>query len=231
MTTPSLPTASLPIEAQADATPLTSPSVVVAVSSWKWPRLWEYSLAFLLGICAVIILQSAWKLLQPPTPLLASAGSIDLNQADVNSLRQLPGVGPNLAARIVDHRNKNGPFAKIDDLQAVHGIGPTTLERLRYMVMVSSTGESLTPAPPIQTLRSGPKSTPSTPIDINMATAQQLMGLPGIGATMAERIIEDRNTNGLFNTVNDLTRIRGIKSKTLEKLLPYITAGKLEKHV
>jgi len=212
--------ASAPVSPPAN-TPL---PVTPRVSSWSWPRSWEFALAFTLGVCVVIMVQSAWKLIQPPVPMTQTTMGVDLNSADVGTLRQLPGVGPNLAARIVDHREKNGPFAKVDDLKAVHGVGPATLERLRQVVMVS-TGESTPDSPPreIQPLRSGPKTTPSAPIDINLASKEQLMTLPGIGTTLADRILTERNEHGAFNTVDDLTRVRGIKGKTLEKLLPYVT--------
>jgi len=173
------------------------------------------------------MVQSAWKLIQPPVPMTQTTMGVDLNSADVGTLRQLPGVGPNLAARIVDHREKNGPFARIDDLKAVHGIGPTTLERLRQVVMIS-TGEGSQTSPPreIQPVRSGPKTTPSELIDINHASKEQLMSLPGIGTTLADRILAERAEHGAFNSVDDLTRVRGIKGKTLEKLLPYVTVKK-----
>ena len=42
----------------------------------------------------------------------------------------LPGVGPATAAAIVDHREQNGPFATVDDLEDVRGIGPAKLEAI-----------------------------------------------------------------------------------------------------
>lgn len=157
---------------------------------------------------------------------------VDLNVADAGTLRQLPGIGPHLAARIIDHREKNGPFTHIDDLKAVHGIGPATLERLRQVVMVSTEGSS-SPAPPrdSQPQRSGPKTLPTEPIDINTASKEQFMSLPGIGATLADRILQERAEHGPFTSVNGLARIRGIKGKTLEKLLPYVTVKKPESGV
>lgn len=56
---------------------------------------------------------------------------VDLNKAEVPELIQLPGVGEVLAGRIIEFRQKNGPFADLIDLGRVHGIGPKTLERLR----------------------------------------------------------------------------------------------------
>ena len=208
-----------------------TPPMEAKPAPWKatpWPKLWEHSLAFVLGICAVILVQSAWKLWRPPTPLALAPGSVDLNLAQASELRQLPGVGPQLADRIVDHRQKHGPFQKVDDLQAVHGIGPATLERLRHFVLVSQAGGEAPPVAPVP-LRSGPKSLPPQPLDLNQATAQELANLPGIGPALAERIVQDRQEHGKFESVNDLTRIRGIKSKTVEKLAPYVTIGKPER--
>jgi competence ComEA-like helix-hairpin-helix protein len=49
--------------------------------------------------------------------------SVDLNGADETTLTLLPGVGPRLAAAIVDWRRRNGPFRRPGDLRKVHGIG------------------------------------------------------------------------------------------------------------
>jgi competence protein ComEA len=56
---------------------------------------------------------------------------VDLNAADTTELAQLPGLGPATAARIVEHRRTHGPFASIDGLLDVPGIGAVTLDGLR----------------------------------------------------------------------------------------------------
>ena len=61
---------------------------------------------------------------------------VDLNRATVAELDQLPGVGPSTARAIVDHRTRNGPFASVDDLLAVRGIGPAKLAELKPFVRV-----------------------------------------------------------------------------------------------
>ncbi len=61
---------------------------------------------------------------------------IDLNRATADQLDELPGVGPATAAAIVEHRERNGPFASVEDLESVPGIGPAKLERIRDHVSV-----------------------------------------------------------------------------------------------
>ncbi len=60
-------------------------------------------------------------------------------------------------------------------------------------------------------------------IDINSATSEQLQQLPGIGPTKAEAIIEFRETNGLFHTLNDLLLVPGIGESTLAQIMNFIT--------
>ena len=61
------------------------------------------------------------------------------------------------------------------------------------------------------------------PVNINTASKKELDALPGIGETLAQRIIDYRSANGPFSTVDDLTKVKGIGAKTLEKLKPYAT--------
>lgn len=65
-----------------------------------------------------------------------STGGINLNTADAATLDTLPGVGPVIAERIVSHRDQHGPFASVEALQDVSGIGPATFARLREQVHV-----------------------------------------------------------------------------------------------
>lgn len=66
----------------------------------------------------------------------APRGPVNLNDAGVDELDQLPGVGPATAAAIIAHREQHGPFASVDDLADVRGIGPAKLEALRGLVTV-----------------------------------------------------------------------------------------------
>lgn len=71
--------------------------------------------------------------------LLASSqtsSTVSLNGASIQQLDGLPGIGPALAQRILEEREKRGGFAELDDLLAVRGIGSATLERLRPLLTV-----------------------------------------------------------------------------------------------
>jgi competence protein ComEA len=75
-------------------------------------------------------------------PIAGSAGSaevaglVDINSASAAELEELPGVGPVTAEAIVSHREQNGPFASVDDLIDVRGIGEAKLEQLRDLATV-----------------------------------------------------------------------------------------------
>lgn len=59
---------------------------------------------------------------------------ININTANAVELETLPGIGPKTAEAIIAHRTEHGPFATIDALTDVKGIGPATLEKLRALI-------------------------------------------------------------------------------------------------
>jgi competence protein ComEA len=66
----------------------------------------------------------------------STSGLVNLNTATETELEALSGIGEVLAATIVEYRTQNGPFASVDDLLDVSGIGPATLEEIRDQVTV-----------------------------------------------------------------------------------------------
>ena len=66
----------------------------------------------------------------------AAGALININTATAAELETLPRIGPTTAQRILDYREANGPFATIEDIQDVTGIGPATFEGLKDMITV-----------------------------------------------------------------------------------------------
>jgi competence protein ComEA len=71
--------------------------------------------------------------------LLYGAGApININTAGVKELTTLPGIGPATAKLIVKHRQRNGPFRKVEELLIIKGISRKRLEKLRPLVTVAT---------------------------------------------------------------------------------------------
>ena len=65
-------------------------------------------------------------------------------------------------------------------------------------------------------------------VNINTAGAEQLTAIPGIGESMARRIIEWREEHGPFLRIEDLMKVKGIGEKSLEKMRPHVTVDKTD---
>ncbi|MGH9340116.1 MAG: ComEA family DNA-binding protein [Acidobacteriota bacterium] len=87
-------------------------------------------------------------------PLQAEDGKVDLNIATLRELDTLPGVGPIMAARILDFRIKNGPFKRIEDLMNVRGIGEKKFLKMKSRIAVAA------PAQPQSRSASRPRQSP-----------------------------------------------------------------------
>ena len=71
---------------------------------------------------------------QPPSGQPAPGGKVNINTASPAVLESLPGIGPALAQRIVEHREKSGPFERIEDVMQVSGIGEAIFEGIQDLI-------------------------------------------------------------------------------------------------
>jgi len=65
-------------------------------------------------------------------------GAININTASATELEALPGIGAKTAARIVEYRQKNGPFKKIEELMNVRGVGEKNFLKLKPQITVTA---------------------------------------------------------------------------------------------
>ena len=72
----------------------------------------------------------------------------------------------------------------------------------------------------------GGSDTSATPVDLNRASETELTEVPGIGPSLAKRIVDFRDENGAFKRVEDLLKVRGIGEKSFQKIRPHVTVGK-----
>ncbi len=75
-----------------------------------------------------------------PASAAPADAPVDVNRADESELDRLPGIGPVLARRIVEHRRRNGPFRRVEELRAVRGIGPTLFSRIAPRIVAGADG-------------------------------------------------------------------------------------------
>jgi comEA protein len=64
-------------------------------------------------------------------------GTVNINTASASDLERLPGIGPKTAGRIIEYRQKNGGFKKIEDLMNVRGVGEKNFLKLRTQITTS----------------------------------------------------------------------------------------------
>ena len=79
---------------------------------------------------------------------------------------------------------------------------------------------SAKPAPP-------PRRAVTFPLDINSARIEELMALPGIGETLAQRMVEYRKSHGGFRSVDELRKVRGIGAKRMAQLRPLVMTAEI----
>lgn len=69
-------------------------------------------------------------------PTTSGDSLVRINHADRSSLQILPGIGPALADRIIEHRKTNGPFASLEQLKEVKGIGDKLIEKIKDLIVI-----------------------------------------------------------------------------------------------
>ena len=104
-------------------------------------------LRMLVSMCALAGFLTAQPLVaqttqaRPDTRPAKPAVMVNLNTATATELETLPGVGARMAARIIEYRQKKGPFKKVEELMNVQGIGEKNFLKLKPQLTVGASGQ------------------------------------------------------------------------------------------
>jgi competence protein ComEA len=173
---------------------------------------------------------SATTAYSPPTTASATTTSSAVFIVDVVGAVRRPGVVslPG-TARVIDAVNAAGGALANADLDrinlAAHLVDGMRIAVPRRGAPADPAGPTADPGASGSGGSSGPSGTPtaSTPLDLNTATEPQIEALPGIGPSLAQAIIQEREREGGFHSVDDLRRVRGIGDVRFAQLRPLVT--------
>ncbi|GLY32941.1 ComEA family DNA-binding protein [Kineosporia sp. NBRC 101731] len=158
-----------------------------------------------------------------PSPSAVGAGGVVPFRVHVVGQVRRPGV-VSLAvdARVQDAIEAAGGATGRADLTRIN-LARKVIDGER--LLVPKPGQKVpdeVPAPSAPGSASAGGGAPGAPVDLNTATVGELDALPGVGPVLAGRIVEWRQANGRFTTVDDLNEVSGIGDSTMEKLRPMV---------
>jgi len=153
---------------------------------------------------------------------------IDLNTASLEELMTLPKIGSSTAKRIIEYRKIHSGFKSIEEITRVKGIGQKTFEKIKEIITVGNTPSRSITVKKSEVIQEevigsiivkGSKTLQEKrKININTASLEELDTLPKIGPAIARRIINYRETHGNFQSIEEITKVKGIGVKTFEKI-------------
>jgi competence protein ComEA len=124
---------------------------------------------------------------------MSTRAKIDINTAHMVQLTAVKGIGKSRAEAIVRYRDKNGPFASLDDLDRVPHIGDMPAGELAQVktYFVIPGADAAPPTVPEQ-------------VDVNVANVEELRAVEGIGSDRAHEIIQYREEHGRIRDLGEL---------------------------
>ena len=145
---------------------------------------------------------------------------ININVADIETLAELPGIGPAKAQAMFEYRTQQESLSSLIELVNIKGIGKKTLAKLiPYLEMIGDSAEVYAFVAEETSTSDTPLNTGTTEkININSASVKQLQNLSGIGQKKAQAIIDYRNENGSFENIEEIMKVKGIGENIYQKI-------------
>ena len=194
------------------------------------PEPYEYPIGYIPPVGSEAAFPSTTAIQRPAYEV---SQGLDINEATLQQLAHLRGIGTTTAERILESRAQQGAFPSLESLTRVQGVGEGTLNRLRPSLLDFGIPDppqiplQLQAALPLQPLQMpGAVHRPQgTALDINTASAADFARLPTMSELrpemtpeIAERIIDYRTRLGGFTSVDQLGHVSGISGSYLEDL-------------
>ena len=170
----------------------------------------------------------------PSEPAIAAATTtlsvtypLNLNTATFEELCTLPGIGEVMARAILEYRTQNGAFYNRRQLLNVPGIGEQRLEAIADLVYIENEQPLPTEAPLVEQPEEPPAEPETEPpanhfINLNTATAEELMQLPGCDAETADAILELRSLIGMFHNPLEIVMAEEVSDAMYVQWSPYL---------
>lgn len=159
----------------------------------------------------------------PSATAVAGDGTVELNQATVETLLQIDGIGEKTAQAIIDYRDRIGGFTCLEQLLDIDGIGETKLKTWSPYLTVNGVGLSSTTVTTKSTATTTTTTTHVGKYHLNRVTQEELMTISGVGEKTAAAIIAYREQMGGFTALEQLMEIEGIGEKRFAVLCKYLT--------
>ena len=109
------------------------------------------------------------------------------------------------------------------DATALHAQEPLESDRVPAALVPSTTSRTPLMPPSRRHGQAFSRESAATTLDVNLATEQEFERLPGIGPVLARRIVQYRETQGSFQDVQQLRRVKGIGKKTFERIRGFVS--------
>jgi len=130
------------------------------------------------------------------------------------------GIRDKTIKTILNYRNKGGRFRKPEDIRKIWGLRKEEAGRIiPYAKIAKPSNQNFIPA---SNNKAFTNNKPVQPVDINMATAQQLMELPGMDHLIPYRVIKFRDKLGGFLRVEQVKETYGMSDSVYQSILPYL---------
>jgi competence protein ComEA len=131
---------------------------------------------------------------------------VEINFADSAQLEALPGIGPVLASRIIKYRRLLGGYSQVEQLKEIYGMPEELYRIFSPFLFVNPSG--------------------LIKLELNFLSIAELGRHPYIGFRQAKKLIKRRDTNGKFESTEELIPL--FSPDSLKRLLPYISIGTSE---